>query len=407
VSTYNIAYIGTGGRAVAYSKHYIGNDEIRTVAIADPSLDHRKLFLQRSELTGQDIAEYESPAELLANHLDELDGAVIASPNHLHADHAVPLLERGLPLAIEKPLATTPADCRRILDAERANGGRTLLGFVLRSTPIYSKIHEMLSTGVIGKVLSIQADELPGLSVSSIMNRSMWRRYARTSGGAMLEKCCHDMDILNWMMNSRPVSLDSFGGRRIFNPNGFLPDTCDDCPIAETCQYYKQPAKSDHEDQAEGDFHKYLREDDSCIFNIDKDGADVQSVCMEYENGGVVNFLLNFHAMGPKASRNFHAMGTRGQVWGNLHDAKVFHYDNLTDNLTEHDCSGDGSGHGGGDRRHALQLLTMMKDPAFVPEANASAGYLSAMMCFASDLARTEGRRVHFRYEDQHDIRLV
>lgn len=407
MSTYNVAFIGTGGRAVSYARPFAECEDIRIVALADPFEDHRKLLLQRSNLEGCDIAEYDNWRTMLEDHLGELHGVVVATPNHLHAEHAVPCLERGLPIALEKPLATTPADCRRILDAERANGGRTVLGFVLRSTPFYSKIHELLTGGAIGRVTAIQADELPGLSVSSIMNRSLWRRYARTSGGAMLEKCCHDMDILNWMMNSRPTSLDSFGGRRIFNPNGFLPDTCEDCDLAETCQYYKQPPVSEHEDQAEGDFHRYVREDDCCIFNVDKDGADVQSIAIEYENGGVVNFLLNFHAMGPKASRNFHAMGLRGQVWGNLHQARVFHYDNLTDKTTEYDCSGDGSGHGGGDRLHSMQLLRMMQEPDFVPEANAAAGYLSAMMCFAADQARLEGRRVHFRYEDNHDIRLV
>jgi predicted dehydrogenase len=401
MATYNIAYIGTGGRSLAYSKYYAECQEINTIAIADPAEDHRKIFLKRSNLLDQSVAEYDDWRTMLDNHIEDIDGAVIASPNHLHAEHALPLLERGLPIALEKPMATTPTDCRRILDAEKANQARTLLGFVLRSTPFYTKIHDLISKGLIGKVTAIQADELPGLGVSSVMSRSPWRRHSRYSGGSMLEKSCHDLDILNWMMNCRPQRLSSFGGQRIFNANPTLPDRCDHCPVGNSCQYYKQPDISDHEDRAEGDLHQYIPEDDRCIYNIDKDYADVQSICIEYENGGLVNFLLNFNAMGPRAGRTFHAIGHRGQIWGHLHTATVYSYQNQDDSVTEYDCSGDGSGHGGGDRIHAMQLLRMMKDPNYVPDSNARAGYLSAMMCFASDIARSEGRLVTFHYDGQ------
>ena len=90
-----------------------------------------------------------------------------------------------------------------------------------------------------------------------------------------------------------------------------------------------------------------------CIYNIDKDVLDVQSVNIEYESGAVANFMLNFHAMGPRASRNFHAVGTQGRIWGNLHDAQVHLYRNGPGKEEIFDASGDGSGHGGGDALHA------------------------------------------------------
>jgi hypothetical protein len=93
---------------------------------------------------------------------------------------------------------------------------------------------------------------------------------------------------------------------------------------------------------------------------------------------------------GDKAGRNFHAVGTRGRIWGNLHDATVFCYDNHSEQLDKFDCSGDGSGHGGGDRLHALELLRMMKEPDYRPEHNAAAGYLSAAMCFGADISAIE-----------------
>jgi len=405
MSKYKVAFIGTGGRSVCYGSAYTECADVEVVALADPAPEHRQAMAAKAGLTGG-FAEYDRWQDMLQTHTD-LDGVVICSPNYLHREQAVACLERGMPIALEKPLATTKEDCEYIIDAERANNGRTLIGFVLRSTPFYSKIHQLLTTGAIGPVVSIQADELPGLGVSSIMNRSPWRRYQATSGGSMLEKSCHDLDILNWMMGCRPVSLNSYGGRLIFNPNPVLPETCDACAVSDQCQYYMVPTFSAHEDRGEEILHQFIRHDNQCIYNIDKDCADVQSVSIEYSNGAIANFMMNFHCMGPRASRNFHAIGHKGRVWGNLDEKMVYHHDNLSGETTSFDTSGDGSGHGGGDRLHALQLHQMMIDPHYRPQANAYSGYLSATMCFASDISRLERRRVNFRYTAHDTVQLV
>ncbi len=406
MSTYKVAFIGTGGRSCSYSKVYQPREDIDIVALADPNPGHRRVMIERTGLTGG-FAEYDDWHDLMAAH-DDLDGVVITSPNHTHADPAIACFERGLPIALEKPLAANAADCDRIVDAARAHSGRSLLGFVLRSTPFYSTIWKLIRDGAIGRLVSLQADELVGWAVSSIMKRSPWRRYTALSGGSMIEKCCHDLDILNWMMGCRAVSLNSYGGRLLYNPNPSLPATCDGCGVADTCKYYKEPPKAAHEDEAEQRYHDFARSEEArCIYNIDSDVSDVQSVSLEYENGAVANFLLNFHCAGPRASRNFHAAGTGGRVWGNLHEAMVYRYDNRSGETTEIDCRGDGSGHGGGDRLHALLLQKMMAEPEFRPEQDAMAGYVSAIMSFATDVSRLERRRVELRYHDDGKMDIV
>ena len=399
-----VAFIGTGGRSVCYARAYGAHQDINVVALADPRPENRKTMADRSGLANG-FTEFDDWRDMLDAHND-LDGVVICTPNYLHAGQAVACLERGLPVALEKSLATTQEDCERIVAAEQANGGRVLLGFVLRTTPFYSKIYEWISGGAIGQIVSIQADELPGLGVTSIMNRSQWRRHSAQSGGSMLEKCCHDMDILNWMMACRPVSLTSYGSTAIFVPDESLPERCDDCNVAARCLYYKKPLFSAHEDKAEELLHEFVHEDNRCIYNIDKDITDVQSICLEYENGALANFMLNQNCMGPRTSRNFHAVGKKGRIWGNLSEKEVFWHDNLSGNTTSFDARGDGSGHGGGDLRHALLLHRMMSDPGYTPDQSAYAGYLSAVMCFASDRSRTCGQRINFRYRSDGFITL-
>ncbi|NKB70285.1 MAG: hypothetical protein GKR89_24710 [Candidatus Latescibacteria bacterium] len=398
MATFKIGLIGTGGRALAYARAYQQRAEIELVGLADPNPAHRRALATQAELPNG-FGEYETWQALLAERAD-LDGVVICSPNHLHAEHAVACLERGLPIALEKPLAPTQADCERIIAAERAHNGRTLIGFVLRSAPFYGKIRELIGRGLIGRIVSIQADELPGVGVTSIMNRSPWRRHRAQSGGSMLEKSSHDLDLLNWLMGSDPVSLHAFGNRQIFVTDPELPEHCDDCHLQTACPYY-----SPSSDQPTGAGH-FSRQDNRCIYNIDKDVLDVQALHIEYASGALASFVLNFHAMGPQSGRNFHAVGTQGRIWGNLRQGQVHLYRNAPASEEIFDTTGDGSGHGGGDARHAYELLTMMQDPGYQPPQDAYAGYLSAVMCFAADRSVEEKRRIDLAFDQDGFIQL-
>ena len=400
---FKVGFIGTGGRSVCYASAYEKSDEIEITGLADPSVENRRAMAQKANLS-KGYVEYDDWREMLKQQ--KLDGVVISSPNNCHAEQAIACLELGIAIALEKPLATTPSDCQRILDAEKKHDGRVLIGFVLRSTPFYTKIRELILSGIIGKLTSIQADELPGWGVSSIMNRSKWRRYTKDSGGSMLEKSCHDMDILNWLIDSRPMALNSFGGRQIFTANPNFPDKCSLCPINQSCQYSYKPVFSGHEDEGEEIMHEFIRDEDCCIYNVDKDVSDVQSLNLFYANGVIANFMLNFHVSGPKAGRNFHAIGTKGRIWGCHHEHELFCYQNDGEKLQKFDTSGDGSGHGGGDRLHALELLKMMKDRNYRPDQNSYAGYLSAAMCFAADISMNEGKRINFRYDESGIVKI-
>lgn len=393
---YRVAFIGTGGRSVPYAQEYVRCDDIEIVALADPVPSNRASMIEKSGITGE-VAQYDDWHDLLANH-SRLDGVVIGSPNFAHADQAVACLERSIPIALEKPVAHTKEDCERILDAERANDGRTLIGFVLRSAPFYRKAYELVRSGAIGGIVSIEAHELVRWLVSALFMRSDWRNRIITSGGSMLEKCCHDMDILNWMMDCRPVSLNSYGGQRIFNPNPALPDFCKDCGEGEHCPYYSVPEHSSGEDRGEQTLYEFARNQGRCVYNSYSDVADVQCVNIEYESGAVATFLMNLHAGGSRGSRNISIIGQKGCVWGDIDTLKIHCYENWSDKETEYGTETDGSGHGGGDRKHVLQLLRMMREPDYRPDQNAQAGYLSAAMCFACDISRLERRRVNLRY---------
>lgn len=388
--------IGTGGRCVSYARAFGKSEKIEIVAVADPDPRNRQTMFHLSGVPGENIKQYDDWHEMLEKHPD-IDGATVITPNYLHREPAIALLERGVAVALEKPMTTTMHDSEQILEAVKKNS-RIVIGFVLRSTPFYLKIRELLQSGAIGTVLSVQADELGSYGVSSIISRSPWRRYKRLSGGSLMEKSSHDIDLLNWLLNSRPVSVNSYGGKLLFRPNPMLPEQCADCKMAKECPYFNEPEFS----EGAGDvvLQKFVSESNSrCIYNIDKDTADNQSVSIQYQNGAIANFMMCFNCSGPRSGRNFHAIGTRGRIYGNLEDRELHLYDNLQKKDFKIEIPVVEGGHNGGDVRHAMELLKMMEDPSYRPEQDAYAGYLSNAVCIAADLSIQEKRQIAFRYD--------
>lgn len=392
---YKVAFIGTGARSTTYARAYAKHqDEIDVVALCDASMENRRIM---AELTGlpKTFAEYSDYRQVLDKHRD-LDGVVVSTPNYLHRETAIPFIERGIPVALEKPMTTTMADGEAILEAAKRCNSRLLIGFVLRSTPFYRKVYELLSGGAVGRIVAIEADELAGYGETSTINRRPWRRYSKFSGGALMEKSSHDLDLMSWFIGSRPVSVNSFGGSLVFNPNPLLPEKCADCSLKD-CAYRSKAVAGPR---------GFPPDDLVCIYNVQKDVVDNQCINISYANGTIVSFIMCFNTTGEKAGRNLHVIGQKGRLWGNHGDGEIFVFDNLKKETVSYKTKVDGSGHGGGDANHALELLKMMKDPEYRPAQDAYAGYLSGALCIASDISRVEGRRINFRYEANDYINL-
>ena len=401
---FKIAMIGCGARSLAYAKPLVQSGKAVIVACADPSWAHTKHMLDYAGVDEKSIRYYTDWKELLDKE-KELEGAVIATPNNLHHEPAIAVLERGLPLALEKPLTTTMEDSEKLLDVVRKHNSQIILGFVLRSTPFYEIVRQTLDSGRIGRVISIEADELVMPGISSVITRSPWRRFAMQSGGSMMEKSSHDMDLMNWFAGGWPEAVSSFGGSLLFRPNPTLPMKCDGCPASQSCIYYKKPQFS----AAAGDAvlqDSLDRDLDSCIYNIDKDVYDNQIVSIRYSNGVIVNFTLAFNCIGERGGRNLHIIGSKGRLWGNIDSNQIGVHENLSGETEHIQVPQREGGHNGGDNFHALNLIHMMEDRSFHPAQDAYAGYLSNAICIAADHSVNEERQIHFRYSSDGYIRF-
>src|SRR5699024_6627288 len=173
-----VGLVGAGQRAAPYFRNvpnYMAGS-IRLAAIADPDPARRQAFAdllvgpsappgEPSDPDGAQPELLDDGLAMLRDH--ELDVVVVATPNDQHVRYALAAMERWLPLLVEKPVATTVDGLRALWQAEQARpAGRTAVGFVLRYTPFYERVREIVRSGRLGQILAIQADENLGTGLT-------------------------------------------------------------------------------------------------------------------------------------------------------------------------------------------------------------------------------------------------
>ena len=210
-----VGLVGSGQRAASYLRNVPSDmtDAVRLAAIADPHRSQREAFAELFSATPELL---DDGVEMIRER--ELDAVIVATPNDRHVPYAIAAMERGLPLLVEKPVATTLEGLTALWRADRAReSGRTVVGFVLRYTPFYQRVREIVRSGRLGEVLAVQADENLGTGLTMVQYQG-WRQDVGRSGGWMLEKCCHDLDVLGYVLDSRPVRVQSMASARVFRP---------------------------------------------------------------------------------------------------------------------------------------------------------------------------------------------
>ncbi len=222
---------------------------------------------------------------------------MIGSWNCFHAEQAIAALEAGKPLFCEKPLATTLEDGLAIARAQAAANLPLTIGFTLRYSPFYRTLKEMIAAGRIGSIISMEFNETLDFNHGGYIHGD-WRRLRANAGTHLLEKCCHDVDLVNWMIESRAVRVASFGGTDFFTPeNAHHQDRIGPKSDTGTVAFQSWPHR-DHEPPNP--------------FLADKDIVDNQVAILQYENGVRVSFQTNCMAAIPER-RMYHLWHRRAR----------------------------------------------------------------------------------------------
>lgn len=208
-----LGLIGAGQMAQGYLKSLAHIPGAEVIAICDPyrkNLDEGAELAIKLKVSSQNVMRFRHAEALLS--LDEIQGVIIATPNHTHCPLTVAALKAGKHVLCEKPMATTVRDCELMIRATKETGRHLQIGLELRYNPLYQKMKKIIKWGAIGKVQMMWCKEFRGPFAKKVKD---WILKEEQSGGSLVEKDCHHFDLFNWMIGAKPVRVAAFGGREV------------------------------------------------------------------------------------------------------------------------------------------------------------------------------------------------
>lgn len=411
--------VGAGHRSMVYARAF--PEQIEVVGVADPSANRRESAAREF---GLDPSRCFNCAADLAVQPKFADFVINGTMDHQHVETALPLLELGYDMLLEKPFATDEAEMRSLLDTVRKTGRKVVICHVLRHAPFYAEIRRQVAAGVIGDILNIQATEHVSYHHTVVgYVRGKWNRTDYCKSSMLMAKSCHDLDLITWMKSGiRPTRVSSFGSNFQFRPEkapiGAGTRCVLDCDIETACLYSARKHYIDHPDRwavyvwdslehlAAPSIEEKLESLKTspygrCVWKTDMDVVDHQSVLIEFEDG--CSATLNMIGGCPESSRTIHLIGTLGEIRGRLDDNKfsirlidprpghefkeeVVHIE-MTDDMAE--VLG---GHGGGDSRLVRDFLNYLNEPNAWSATSIENSIAGHAIGFAANRSAAEGR---------------
>ena len=409
----NIVVVGLGQRGVAYSEYSLDFPlRMKVVGIAEPR-DHVRLSFAE---------QYEVPSENCFTDWRDLvlkdkfaEGVIIALQDQLHADCAVEFAKKGYHILLEKPMAVTIPDCRRIVESAIENNVLLSICHVLRYTPWNQKIKDLIESGAIGTVANIQHYEPVGYyHFAHSYVRGPWANEDKSTF-SLMAKCCHDIDLIYWWMNQKCTDISSFGSLFHFkkeNQPAEAKDNCLICPLNEKCpysakrlyiDYYKSTGhlpfgyhfeKTDIESVEKaletGPFGK-------CAYTSENNVCDNQVVNMFFQNGSTATLTMS--AFTEKVcERQVRITGSLGEIRNEGAKVSLYLFEDEKEtvfNFTEPEEKTRLMGHLGADyylMKAFIQAIASKKIGLIKTSGEQS--LQSHLLVFAAELARKEKRVV-------------
>jgi len=359
VKTLKTILLGAGLRGNSYCDYALDNpSSLQIVGVAEPDAVRRKYFQDKHGIaddncfcTWEDVFGREKCA----------DAVFICTQDNMHYRPAMAAIKQGYHILLEKPISPNPKECTEIAQAAEARGVKIVVCHVLRYTPFFSKIKEIIDSGEIGEIVSVVHNENVGdIRHSHSYVRGNWGVSSKSSP-MILAKSCHDTDIIQWLIGKDILRLSSFGSLKYFNKDNCpkdAPPRCTDgctvdCPYDARKIYLRDRYRissiiEGHYDVTDDEIETAIKNGPygRCVFQCDNDVVDHQVVSMEFEGG--VTALFSMSSFTPDVSRSIKIMGTKGQIKGHSETESIKLFSFADRSEKEFNTSSIGN-HGGGD----------------------------------------------------------
>ena len=413
---FTVAVIGCGSRGFIYGDSmYKQKEKFAITCICDIDeiklrnsqkawgLSDEKLFLDETEFFKEKRA----------------DVLVIATQDRDHVRMCTRALELGYDVLLEKPISPLKEELYSLLDAQKKYGGEVIVCHVLRYAPAYLKIKEVLNSKTIGRLIRVESiEQVCYWHQAHSFVRGNWRNDQETSP-MIMQKCCHDFDLLQYYVGAKCEKVYSLGSLSFFNrenqPEGAA-DRCAECKYINECPYSAErlyverwKAEGQHENgwpynvvdthipNTEDGIRKAYQNGPygRCVFSCDNNVVDNQSVEMCFENG--VKVTLTMTAFTEKMGRKMTFHGSLGEI---IFDdsAKIltvsrFGKDKIEYSVEELLKEADNLGHGGGDGRLVEDFYNILANGT-VSGTSLESSIESHLIALAAEKSRKTGEVV-------------
>ena len=408
------AIIGYGNRGSTYAK-LISEGGGKVVAVCEPNDVKRN---NAKDLHALDLECVFSDEETFFKAGKLADVLVVATQDAQHVGHAVEGMQLGYDLLLEKPIAASVEDCKRIEQTAEALHKKVFVCHVLRYAPLFRTIKEELISGKYGKIMSINLTE----------NVAYWHQahsYVRGNSRRsdvgtpmIIAKCCHDLDLIAWFMDEACEAVSSFGSLRYFTKENAPKDSADrcfECPHFDSCVYsvkrqYIQPFIQNGTGWMTSAVVPNATLDSltaelkssrwgKCVFKCDNNVVDNQVVNMRFASGATAHLTMT--AFSKYCYRDIHVFCEKGEIFGNMRD-NVLHcklFDDASERVEwdidiaalihENQWS-----HGGGDYNMIGDILAYYNGQKTSSLTPISTSMQSHYIGFAAEQSRLNGKTV-------------
>jgi predicted dehydrogenase len=316
------AVVGVGSRARMFTSAMTDKfgDTSEIVAICDKNAGRTALAVRKISATGAS-----QPKPYAAEDFDRMiretkpQYVIVTTVDATHDDYIVRALEAGCDVITEKPMTTTAAKAQRILDAVKRTGRSVRVTFNYRYSPPRTQVKDILMSGEIGDVLSVDFTWL----LNTVHGADYFRRWhsnKANSGGLMVHKSTHHFDLVNWWLGAQPEQVHAFGSRQFYTPAtakrmglSGAHERCFTCPEKQKCTFYFDLAADRGLKELYLDNEKhdgYFR--DQCVWRPEINIEDTMNVMVKYDNGTQLKYALSAY----DAWEGYHIAfnGTKGRL---------------------------------------------------------------------------------------------
>lgn len=353
--------LGAGARGNTYGGYALKYpDRLQIVGVAEPIPERQQRYGDKHAISPENrFTTWEQVFERPAF----ADAIIITTPDDLHYGPCMKALDLGYDILLEKPIAPTEKECRAILQKTRQTGRIVAVCHVLRYAPYFIQLREIIRSGVLGKVVSMQhLEPIEHIHMSHSYVRGNWHSSKKTTP-IILAKSCHDLDIMRWLLGKPSRKIQAFGSLDWFTkenaPVGSTARCTDGCPHEPTCPYsalkiyhekrswtYVFDLPKEKEKQGDVILEKLKTTNyGRCVYRMENDQPDHYTANILFEDNITASFSME--AFTSYAGRRTRVMGSLGDITGDM--TSFTHTDFLTGKKTE--WKQDSDGHGGGDWR--------------------------------------------------------